>query len=209
MPSLLTNTIFYRSANSTRNGPCSTAMWICNRWSHHAFSIGAIGRSWHFGSDSCVYESNYDQVNKTDRLIRFSWCFFESAPVWHSGKENPPLYEHSTYLVFFSLSRSILVGKMKDMKQAQSENAKLILRRAALTQWIDQRWQIGGRFIAHFDAHKMRFFTQGLCREWPCPHTLLLSGTGNAGSWLFFLRKPAPMCCGSCMKLSFVHRVKK
>ena len=188
--SLSLDTIFYRSAKSTRNGPCSTAMWICNRWSHHAFSIGATAA----GPDillptEFVYESNYDQVpigsmyaiygniyhpytpnvsiytihgsygvNKTDRWIRFSWCFFESAPVWHSGKENPPIREHvpSISFVYQLVPPTVLLGKMKDMKQAQIENAKLILRRAALTQWIDQRWQIGGRFIAHFDAHKMR-----------------------------------------------------
>ena len=61
--SLSLDTIFYRSAKSTRNGPCSTAMWICNRWSHHAFSIGATAA----GPDillptEFVYESNYDQV---------------------------------------------------------------------------------------------------------------------------------------------------
>ena len=181
--SLSLDTIFYRSAKSTRNGPCSTAMWICNRWSHHAFSIGATAA----GPDillptEFVYESNYDQVpigsmyaiygniyhpytpnvsiytihgsygvNKTDRWIRFSWCFFESAPgipakrIHRSG---------STYPVsrFFQLV-PIRFGRQNEGHETSADwECKAHPPQSCLTQWIDQRWQIGGRFIAHFDA---------------------------------------------------------
>lgn len=131
------------------NGPCSTAKSEFAIDGAITLSIGAIGRSWHFGSDSlCTSQTMTRWTQQIDWYG--SVGAFSKAPLYAiPAKENPPR-EHSTYLVYQLVP--IRFGRQNEGHETSADwECKAHPPQSCLTQWIDQRWQIGGRFISHFD----------------------------------------------------------